>query len=120
MTTIKLALIQQKAVPNNKEANLKLSIQYIKEAHEKGADLVLFPEMWSNCYAPPFEDAFNYPLATGLGAVRFKWLNEAIEADSAYVSTLKKLAKELQIGIYATYLSKPTHRTQNTAIFIDR
>ncbi len=41
MTTIKIALIQQKAVPNNKEANLKLAIQYIKEAHEKGADLVL-------------------------------------------------------------------------------
>ncbi|CCQ20144.1 Nitrilase 1 [Listeria monocytogenes] len=40
MTTIKIALIQQKAVPNNKEANLKLAIQYIKEAHEKGADLV--------------------------------------------------------------------------------
>ena len=46
MNTIKIALIQQKAVPNNKEANLKLAIKYIKEAHEKGADLVLFPEMW--------------------------------------------------------------------------
>ncbi|CCQ20145.1 Undefined function [Listeria monocytogenes] len=34
--------------------------------------------MWSNGYAPPFEDAFNYPLATGFGAERFKWLNEAI------------------------------------------
>ncbi|EAC6977607.1 carbon-nitrogen hydrolase family protein, partial [Listeria monocytogenes] len=120
MTTIKIALIQQKAVPNNKEANLKLAIQYIKEAHEKGADLVLFPEMWSNGYAPPFEDAFNYPLATGFGAERFKWLNEAIEADSAYVSTLKKLAKELQIGICATYLSKTEQKIQNTAIIIDR
>ncbi len=95
MTTIKIALIQQKAVPNNKEANLKLAIQYIKEAHEKGADLVLFPEMWSNGYAPPFEDAFNYPLATGFGAERFKWLNEAIEADSAYVSTLKKTCQRV-------------------------
>lgn len=98
MTTIKIALIQQKAVPNNKEANLKLAIQYIKEAHEKGADLVLFPEMWSNGYAPPFEDAFNYPLATGFGAERFKWLNEAIEADSAYVSTLKNLPKSCRLA----------------------
>ncbi|EAV9811547.1 carbon-nitrogen hydrolase family protein [Listeria monocytogenes] len=120
MTTIKIALIQQKAVPNNKEANLKLAIKYIREAHKKGADLVLFPEMWSNGYAPPFEDAFNHPLATGFGAERFKWLNEAIEADSAYVSTLKKLAKELQIGICATYLSKTEQRIQNTAIIIDR
>ncbi|EDG4114258.1 carbon-nitrogen hydrolase family protein [Listeria monocytogenes] len=120
MTTIKIALIQQKAVPNNKEANLKLAIQYIKEAHKKGADLVLFPEMWSNGYAPPFEDAFNHPLATDFGAERFKWLNEAIEADSAYVSTLKKLAKELQIGICATYLSKTEQKIQNTAIIIDR
>ncbi|EPA8843802.1 carbon-nitrogen hydrolase family protein [Listeria monocytogenes] len=120
MTTIKIGLIQQKAVPNNKEANLKLAIKYIREAHKKGADLVLFPEMWSNGYAPPFEDAFNHPLATGFGAERFKWLNEAIEADSAYISTLKKLAKELQIGICATYLSKTEQKIQNTAIIIDR
>ncbi|MBF2457727.1 carbon-nitrogen hydrolase family protein [Listeria welshimeri] len=120
MTTIKIALIQQKAVPNNKEANLKLAIKYIKEAHKKGADLVLFPEMWSNGYAPPFEDAFNHPLATSFGAERFKWLNEAIEEDSTYVLTLKKLAKELQIGICATYLSKTEQKPQNTAIIIDR
>lgn len=62
--------------------------------------------MWSNGYAPPFEDAFNHPLATDFDNERTKWLNEAITEDSAYVLTLKELAKELQIGICATYLSK--------------
>ncbi|MBA5735080.1 carbon-nitrogen hydrolase family protein, partial [Escherichia coli] len=32
----------------------------------------------------------------------------------------KKLAKELQIGICATYLSKTEQNSQNTAIIIDR
>ncbi|MBF2455171.1 carbon-nitrogen hydrolase family protein, partial [Listeria seeligeri] len=62
MVTLKVALVQQQAVPNDKEANLNLSIQYIKEAHRKGADLVLFPEMWSNGYAPPFDTAFDEPM----------------------------------------------------------
>ena len=32
MATMKVALVQKKAVPNNKNSNLELAIQYIKEA----------------------------------------------------------------------------------------
>ena len=48
MSTIKIALVQKKAIPNNKNRNLELAVQYIKEASCMGADIVLFPEMWSN------------------------------------------------------------------------
>ena len=32
MSTIKIALVQKKAIPNNKNGNLELAVQYIKEA----------------------------------------------------------------------------------------
>ena len=48
MSTIKIALIQKNAVPNNPDRNLELAIQYIEEASSMAADIVLFPEMWPN------------------------------------------------------------------------
>ena len=120
MDRLKIALVQQKAVANDKNANLQLAIQYVLEASHMGADLVLFPEMWSNGYAPPFEDAFDNPLRTGFDKERALWLEDAVEIESEYVKELKNIAKELHIGICATYLSKTTSKPQNTAIIIDR
>ena len=40
MSTIKIALVQKKAIPNNKNRNLELAVQYIKEASCMGADTV--------------------------------------------------------------------------------
>ena len=62
MPSIKIALVQKKAIPNDIKRNLELAVQYIKEASNIGADIVLFPEMWSNGYAPPFNGAFDNPL----------------------------------------------------------
>ena len=44
MSAIKIALVQKKAIPNDKERNLSLAVQYIREASYLGADIVLFPE----------------------------------------------------------------------------
>lgn len=52
MSAIKIALVQEKAVPNDKNKNLNLMIKYIQKASDAKADIVLFPEMWSNGYAP--------------------------------------------------------------------
>ena len=120
MDKLKIAMVQQKAVPNDKHANLQLAVQYVLEASRMGADLVLFPEMWSNGYAPPFDGAFDNPLCTGFDKERAIWLEDAVEIDSEYVLELKKIARELHIGICATYLSKTTSKPQNTAIIIDR
>ncbi len=56
---MKIALVQKKAVPNDVKANLDLAVRYMEEAGRAGADLVLFPEMWSIGYAPPFPEAFR-------------------------------------------------------------
>ena len=85
-----------------------------------GADIVLFPEMWSNGYAPPFDGAFDNPLNPAFHKERTEWLENAIFGDSEYIATLKTTAKQLHIGICATYLSATSLKPQNTAIIIDR
>lgn len=120
MHRLKIAMVQQKAVPNDTNANLQLALQYVDKAYRMGADLVLFPEMWSNAYAPPFDGAFDNPLHSGFDKERDMWLQNAITIDSEYVMALRNIAKELHIGICATYLSKTISKPQNTAVIIDR
>ena len=71
MAMFKVALVQKEALPNNPEENQKRMVHWIEEAKGKGADLVLFPEMWSNGYAPPFHGAFDNPLHPDFEAERF-------------------------------------------------
>lgn len=120
MAVMKIALVQQKAAPNQKDENLKRMLRYIKQASEQKADIVLFPEMWSNGYAPPFEGAFDDPLNPAFQKEREEWLNNAVAIDSAYVDAIKMAAAEYQVGVCATFLSKSEGKYQNTAILIDR
>ena len=46
MAVFKVALVQKAALPNNPQENQKGMVRWIEEAKVKGADLVLFPELW--------------------------------------------------------------------------
>ena len=120
MKNLKVGLIQQKAIANNINDNLELGLKYVTEAKRLGADIVLFPEMWSNGYNPPYEDAFDNPLDENYEYERKKWLAEAVDEESEYIKSFKRIAKELEIGIVITYLSKGKNRPQNTALVIDK
>ena len=85
-----------------------------------GADLVLFPEMWSNGYAPPFPKAFDEPLHPDFEQERKAWFADAVDIDSPYVKELQSAAAQFQIGVCATFLSQHQGKFQNTAILIDR
>lgn len=120
MSAIKIALVQKKAIPNDKDRNLSLAVQYIREASYLGADIVLFPEMWSNGYAPPFDGAFDNPTDPTFEKERNEWLESAVLIDSDYVTAVKDAASTYKIGVCATFLSKTKDKFQNTAIIIDR
>lgn len=120
MSAIKIALVQKKAIPNDKERNLSLAVQYIREASYLGADIVLFPEMWSNGYAPPFDGAFDNPTDPAFEKERNEWLESAVLIESDYVTAVKDAASTYKIGVCATFLSKTKDKFQNTAIIIDR
>ena len=96
MATMKVALVQKKAVPNNKNSNLELAAQYIQEASSLGADLVLFPEMWSNGYAPPFDGAFDNPTDPAFEKERRAWLDSAVTINSDYVGRDTRRCRKIQ------------------------
>ena len=120
MSAMKIALVQKRAVPNHPKRNSELAVRYIREASCLGADLVLFPEMWSNGYAPPFDGAFDDPTDPAFEKERKEWLENAVAIESGYVTAVKDAAAKYKIGVCATFLSKTKDKFQNTAIVIDR
>lgn len=120
MNSLKVGLIQHEAIANNINMNLELGLKYIGEAKKLGADIVLFPEMWSNGYEPPYSEAFEDPFDEYYENERQKWMAEAVDEESNYVKSFKAIAKDLEIGIVITYLSKGNTSPQNTALLIDK
>lgn len=106
MNLLKLALLQ--IVPGDSlEENLQKGLAVCREAKAKGADIALFPEMWSNGYR-----LYDRPVA--------QWQSEAIPLDGAFVSAFSDLAKELGMAICITLLEQFTPAPRNTAVLIDR
>jgi len=120
MNVFQVALVQHKAIPNDSQANLLLGLRYIREAKDLGADIVLFPELWSNGYAEPYKGAFKDPFDAQYEKERTDWLNEAMDVASEFVKSFQKAAEEFQIGIVMTYLSKGHSAPQNVALVIDK
>ena len=75
-------------------------------AKETGADIALFPEMWSDGYALPQDHAELDALS--------------IDADSEFVCAFGKLAGELQMAIGITFLEKHEPKPLNSMILFDR
>ena len=117
---MKIALVQKKAVPNDVKANLDLAVRYMEEAGRAGADLVLFPEMWSIGYAPPFPEAFDDPFQKEREKERKAWISQAVGEDSAYIRTLRETAKRLSVGAVITGMYEGEKGPQNEAFLIGR
>ena len=105
MDELNIALLQIKPEKSLK-ANLIKGIEACKKAKKTGADVALFPEMWSNGYA-------IYDRAAE------EWLNDAIPYDSEFVLSFSKLAKELEMAIGITYLEKSGESAKNSFALFD-
>ncbi len=103
---LRIALLQI-APCGSLEANRQKGIEVCKKAKALGADIVLFPEMYSNGY-----NIYNRPVAV--------WKAEAIDADSDFVATFAHLAKELDMAIGITLLEKYGDAPRNTMVLFDR
>ena len=105
MKSLKVALLQ--IMPGaTMEENLAKGQAYCRRAKEMGADIALFPEMWSNGYAIP-ED---------MDALRAS----ATPADGAFVHAFGALAKELDMAIAITFLERFEPLPRNTVCIFDR
>ena len=106
MSLLNIALLQI-APGNTLEENLQKGIEACKKAKAEGAEIALFPEMWSNGY-----NIYNRPVE--------EWKAEAIEQHSAFVQTFSRLAKELELAIGLTFLEKYKNNPRNSLVLFDR
>lgn len=106
MNLLKIALLQI-APCDTLDGNLEKGIKYCKMAKEMGADIALFPEMWSNGY-----HIYDRPIDD--------WKTEAIPADSDFVNAFGRVAGELNIAIGITLLEKFDKDPRNSLVLFDR
>lgn len=104
-SNLKIALLQI-APTDSTENNLQKGIEYCRQAKSQGADIALFPEMWSCGYTIPenIEELKNL----------------AVSADGDFVSAFGTLAKELNMAIGITFLEKFEPLPRNTLCIFDR
>lgn len=103
---MKIALLQI-APGKTLEENLEKGIFFCKKAKEAGADIALFPEMWSNGYR-----IYDRPAE--------KWKAEAICTDSEFIRAFGCLARELEMAIGITLLEKWENAPRNSLVLFDR
>ena len=86
--------------------NLKKGIEACRQAKVKGADIAIFPEMWSCGYAFPHDEAS---------------LREyAVSCDNVFVKRFSELAEELDMAIAVTLLEQHEPKPRNTVCLFDR
>jgi predicted amidohydrolase len=106
MNKLKIALLQLTPTGTIK-GNLEKGITACKEAKSQGADIALFPEMFSigyDIYDPPAEE----------------WTARAIPADDNFVQSFGRLSAELDMAIGITFLEKHDPKPLNTLVLFDR
>ena len=118
---LKVAIVQYDAKEPDIEFNTEVAIRYIKEAKENGADIVLFPECFLTAYCCPDIVEELLPIDELEKNPEFiDWCNSAVNEEEDHVLQIRKLAKELQIGVVITAFIKGEKYPQNTAFIIDR
>jgi len=105
MNNLKVALLQ--LMPEDTlDGSLNKGLEYCRKAKAMGADVALFPEMWSVGYNIP-EDLEQLK-------------GSAVSADSEFVQSFGQLAKELNMAIGITLLEQYDPLPRNTLCLFDR
>lgn len=102
---LKVALLQLLPTASLK-GNLDKGLDACVRAKKMGADIALFPEMWSCGYSIP----------KNIGELK----NLAIAEDSDFVCEFQTLAKKLEMAIGVTFLEKCEPLPKNTIMLFDR
>jgi N-carbamoylputrescine amidase len=107
----KVALLQMTGCSHDRDANLAKGDAVCRRARAMGADVALFPEMWSagmTFYDPKREGD------------RERWQALAISRDDSFIVHFRNLARELNMAIALTYLEKWNGAPRNSVSLIDR
>ena len=103
--TLHIALLQ--LLPGSTLSDqLEKGLSACRKAKEMGADIALFPEMWSDGYILPQDKQ-------ALDAL-------CLSEDSGFIREFRKLAGELRMAIGITFLESHEPRPLNSVILFDR
>src|SRR5436190_7931921 len=111
MTLTRVALLQMTGCGSEKNASLSKGDAFCRRARTMGADIALFPEMWS------VGMTFYDPKRDG---DRERWQALAISRDDQFIIHFQHLARELNMAIALTYLEKWNGAPRNSVSLIDR
>ena len=103
--TLKIAFVQLHS-GKSLEENLEIGLNACREAKLKGADIALFPEMWSDGYSLPQNEEELAKLS--------------IHTESSFITAFQLLSKELEMAIGITFLEKGTAKPLNSVIYFNR
>ncbi|WP_315602383.1 carbon-nitrogen hydrolase family protein [Treponema socranskii] len=105
MSKIIIALLQ--LMPGNSLVeNMHIGIAACRKAKNMGADIALFPEMWS----------IGYEIPESVNELKSK----AISKNDTFIRSFSDLAKELQMAIGITFLEKYEPLPRNSICLFDR
>lgn len=105
MKHLRIALLQ--LLPGQTpEESLKKGLDACRQAKAQGADIALFPEMWSCGYRIPQDPDVLQALS--------------VPADGPFVSAFGQLARELGMAIAVTLLERFDPLPRNTLVLFDR
>ncbi|MFI7114485.1 carbon-nitrogen hydrolase family protein [Nonomuraea sp. NPDC050227] len=105
MRPLRVALLQLFSNGLDIEANLCKGEHYCREARRLGADIALFPEMWSIGYTFPSDLT--------------EWSRLAVSRTGPFVTHFMSLAGELEMAIGLTYLEQWPGAPRNSLTLID-
>lgn len=104
MKYLKIALLQ--LLPGSTlEENRRIGMEACRKAREMGADIALFPEMWS----------VGYQIPEDISVLK----SMAVPADGSFTEAFGKLAKELNMAIGITLLEQWEPLPRNTLRLFD-
>jgi 5-aminopentanamidase len=100
---IKTAAVQMHATPGMKDRNIDTAVKMIKEAAEKGAELISLPELWVSGYY--------------LSEAEFRSLAEPLNGE--LISFFQDLASTLQVVLIVPFVEQHEANIYNAAAVID-
>jgi N-carbamoylputrescine amidase len=111
MAPLTVALLQLSSCGDDAWANAAKGEDYCRRAREQGADVALFPEVWSHGYTYPDQDD---------AAAVDRWQATALARDGEFVERFRRLARDLDMAIAITYLEQWPGAPRNSVSLIDR
>jgi predicted amidohydrolase len=108
---INIALLQMTGCGLDKDASRTKGELFCRRGQAMGADIALFPEMWSV--------GMTFP-NSAQAEERERWQAGAIDRDDPFIEHFQSLAKELKMAIALTYLEKWDGAPRNSVSLIDR